>query len=1283
MPPGSGTEKSSFVYDPKVIGESEVKAQIRLIFTGKGGKVMQVIRSFQVSRQRNKTVFNTLDNTVAFQNATTGKVISNTYRASDVDRVIPEMLGVSSAVLEHVIFCHQEHCNWPLSPPKDVKQIFDDIFSATRYVTALERLRDNSKEYRRQQKEHESSLFALREYREQANQLSEDVKRKEEVVEAIMTRNKSIEPDLKKLRDASAALQSIRQNIEALEREAIQISTRIEERQEKINASSLPPCQQSLEEMLQVKKNFSHTVAEAEDTLLKKTNQLNAIQEASLSRSETALRLKNEIHLLERDAEQHEVYCKQLGEMTPGVPGEAWLENGSVNEQSVKRLLTVLKKNLEALTKEANTAHTTHAEALVVLEESHKEAQRQIDAEGKESELITAQLTSLRSAIQEAQAQKTALGGEDVERQLSAIQKEIQKLEESIRAAAELHKKGEHFQRRENIMAEIDTINQTLTTLRQVMHKKKLSVDGATNLAMERKSVADREAQIEATLQDELTPILKRIQVDVPAPISLSTASAKVGSVAELKQSQLQQVQGEISQTEQNMAVAERHYTTLLDEIASGDTEASHWMKTIEQVMTGHLTGYAAELEKARSSYEECCKAVYKTNAMSSFYEDYVEAAQKDNKCAVCDRTFSNEKERANFEKRNKELLKNTPQSVKQFNEASEKALTRVKELERIELSVNSVLSWNKKKPVLEKKVKELQETLTTYKAQKTDADAKKETIEKYLELVHQASRILFGLTMQQKDIQRKKTEVERAQRQMESVLADTADNDDYATKSYEDVMQDYEEENKRLLLLNSQWNEARRQEEGGNRQDLESELSKKKEIRHTLELKLAKLEELNNILTKSNGEIEGYKTRLAAIEKGKKELQEKLTRSSNDVSAKRNEFNTVENSFQTKIKELTSQCQRVEEVGSKIVDYLNSSKPLQLAEKRKELASLEESITKIGEEVALLNRDIANARKTIGEQHRKGAEIEEQLSILELKRACETDEKRLTETNQALSDLKNSKIKDVADLLGAETANMSLSSLQDLISAQLSTIEKTRAQQEGNMEAIVQDLNNLKTQLLREKYQDIEKRYRSTYLKVQTAEMAVKDVERYYSALEKAVQSYHQEKITQINRIIAELWSVTYRGSDIDTVEIHSETENTTTTAARRSYNYRVVMKRDNREIDMRGRCSAGQKVLASIIIRLALSEAFCSECGILALDEPTTNLDEDNARSLADALRALIESRRSVVKHFQLIVITHDEQFVRALGGQSLEKFFYVHKDREGAFSVIEERTFDQLFS
>jgi len=106
-----------------------------------------------------------------------------------------------------------------------------------------------------------------------------------------------------------------------------------------------------------------------------------------------------------------------------------------------------------------------------------------------------------------------------------------------------------------------------------------------------------------------------------------------------------------------------------------------------------------------------------------------------------------------------------------------------------------------------------------------------------------------------------------------------------------------------------------------------------------------------------------------------------------------------------------------------------------------------------------------------------------------------------------------------------------------------------------------------------------------------------------------------------------------------------------------------------------MRGRCSAGQKVLACLIIRLALSETFCLNCGILALDEPTTNLDEANASSLAEALRQLMEARKSATS-FQLIIITHDEHFAHAVGTRELtDHLWRVTKDADQHSRIEQE--------
>ena len=71
----------------------------------------------------------------------------------------------------------------------------------------------------------------------------------------------------------------------------------------------------------------------------------------------------------------------------------------------------------------------------------------------------------------------------------------------------------------------------------------------------------------------------------------------------------------------------------------------------------------------------------------------------------------------------------------------------------------------------------------------------------------------------------------------------------------------------------------------------------------------------------------------------------------------------------------------------------------------------------------------------------------------------------------------------------------------------------------------------------------------------------------------------YHNLKINEINKNIRDLWVTTYRGGDIDTIEIKSDLDAGRTKRGR-TYNYRVVMRKGTAELDMKGRCSAGQKV-------------------------------------------------------------------------------------------------------
>ena len=70
-----------------------------------------------------------------------GDIQSLSYRCADLNKLLPDMMGVSPAVLESVIFVHQEESCWPLAEDKVLKQKFDDIFAATHYTKALDSLK--------------------------------------------------------------------------------------------------------------------------------------------------------------------------------------------------------------------------------------------------------------------------------------------------------------------------------------------------------------------------------------------------------------------------------------------------------------------------------------------------------------------------------------------------------------------------------------------------------------------------------------------------------------------------------------------------------------------------------------------------------------------------------------------------------------------------------------------------------------------------------------------------------------------------------------------------------------------------------------------------------------------------------------------------------------------------------------------------------------------------------------------------------------------------------------
>ena len=110
------TRGGAFVHDPKMANEKEVKAQVRLSFHSANGTRILAVRDLSVTVKKTGLSMKTLGPT----------------KCADTDAEILQLLGVSKAVLENIIFCHQEDSYWPLAEPAALKKKFDNIFGATR-----------------------------------------------------------------------------------------------------------------------------------------------------------------------------------------------------------------------------------------------------------------------------------------------------------------------------------------------------------------------------------------------------------------------------------------------------------------------------------------------------------------------------------------------------------------------------------------------------------------------------------------------------------------------------------------------------------------------------------------------------------------------------------------------------------------------------------------------------------------------------------------------------------------------------------------------------------------------------------------------------------------------------------------------------------------------------------------------------------------------------------------------------------------------------------------------
>lgn len=187
------TSGQSLVNDPGMTDAQEVKASIKLMFKNTGGNDCVATRSLQVTKKKAKLEYKALEGTIRAKDEN-GNVASTSMKCSEMDAIIPHNLGVSPAILENVIFVHQDDSNWPMQEGNILKKKFDDVFESTRYTKALDALSKTRKDIHLKAKDLKAELNELGAHLMHAMQCKREL-------EAIEKNKESHEESLKNIAD--------------------------------------------------------------------------------------------------------------------------------------------------------------------------------------------------------------------------------------------------------------------------------------------------------------------------------------------------------------------------------------------------------------------------------------------------------------------------------------------------------------------------------------------------------------------------------------------------------------------------------------------------------------------------------------------------------------------------------------------------------------------------------------------------------------------------------------------------------------------------------------------------------------------------------------------------------------------------------------------------------------------------------------------------------------------------------------------------------------------------
>lgn len=1233
LPPNS--KGGAFVHDPKITGDKDIRAQVKLAFTSANNLNMIVTRNIQLLVKKTTTTFKTLEGQLVIVNGNGNRNTLST-RSVELDTQVPLYMGVPKAILEYVIFCHQEDSLWPLSEPSNLKKKFDEIFQAMKFTRALDSLKGIKKDMSVDIKLLKQSVEHLRVDRDRSKTTQVNIAQLESKINSYQQQVKEIEGQLVEITEQSDKLfrsnqdfQKVLSMSENLKSNRDSIREQIKRLSGAIDIIDLP--QSELEELL---SNFT-------SSLLEKEKELKELEHEVKLMKAHAAELQNNSNLLIRKQGEltankvsHEKNLKAL-EQLEGTLMASYGE--SFADKSDEDILAQMRCVRDKLEKDRNEVSNGGTKELNGLNRELSDAKQGAIVQSERLEYNKKDTDKLITEINHLQTESSAL--EFTSEGLLSEKESLRKFTEKFKDLESHDSIGGINSRIKENNNRMIILEDELETLQGRISRTSEQADLFAKLSFIKKTLQDKGHELEGKVESiSSDPVAKRMNVSYGPDIDI-----------EFKKSYID-LQKSSSLKRKMLLDADKRFTEISLKVSQAEAELGNneaVAATLSEKLSKSLpedcsiTDYDDVVKESDMSFRTAVENLKMHQTTVEFNKKALEIAERENTCYLCSRKFDDDQLRssllttlrARVDSRFEDTLKSTVEEEKEYLDSLRALKEDILAFKRAEKNILN----------LKDSIEDARNRAELLRLERDECEKDNLKVEVDKKYVEEELRPAVEFLTRNK---RETKNLEEQSKILSDELAVYGTMED-GVKTVDELQAIQKEKNELLRNLRKEITHLQDEKESksGEFSRLLSLIKERTSRVRDIERELSLRENIDSDIKAKSEQVENLRSYVRGLERDMKEHNEKVRSIEEKVNEKKKTFDVEFNQLNSSLSLIDKHLNELTRIKTE-VDNFNFEGIKEIEVCASQLARSQQDLKDLNEAIDSKSERLADGTRKVQDSTNEKRNLKQNLEMLSLKRSLSSIESQISGL-----DIQNAEAE--RDKYQQETLR-----LRNLF-------EKLSSENAGKLGEIKQLQNQIETFAfqLRTDYKDVDNDYHKKWVELQTRTFVTDDIDTYSKALDSAIMKYHGLKMQDINRIIDELWKRTYSGTDVDSIQIRSDEVGSHVKG--KSYNYRVVMYKQDAELDMRGRCSAGQKVLASIIIRLALSETFGVNCGVVALDEPTTNLDEENIESLAKSLSNIIEMRRNQ-KNFQLIVITHDEKFLNHMNAsQFTDHFFRVKRD------------------